>query len=387
MGKQRLCGGLALAPTPSSRPSMNPTTSTPIHPDLPTFDPNEQLASVLLSNVTDFKTRLNLRAVSTAFLHAESQDASTPVDVETTHRFGEICHKAGKHKDAYEWIKKASEQDQGQSTFNNCDSMLRLAACLQKGKGVEKNLDKAMKWCKRAAEAGSTHAMMLLGFSYFAGLQGVAKDKAMAVMWLQRAVAGGDHPNALFVLGQMFIKGDGVDKDVTLGVEYLEKAADLGHPVAQNQLGMMYKDGRESVVQDVEMGLKWLEKAAEQGEAEAQNVLGLHYLQTEKYEKSVLHWEKAAEQGNTTAQLGLGLCYANGLGVEINIETSLDFILKAAEGGDEHALQTRAQAMQALFQHAVSMTDASIANRPESLRLMRKLADLGHGPAEDMLGK
>jgi hypothetical protein len=213
MGKQRLCGGLALAPTPSSRPSMNPITSTPIHPDLPTFDPNEQLASVLLSNVTDFKTRLNLRAVSTAFLHAESQDASTPVDVEATHRFGEICHKAGKHKDAYEWIKKASEQDQGQSTFNNCDSMLRLAACLQKGKGVEKNLDKAMKWCKRAAEAGSTHAMMLLGFSYFAGLQGVAKDKAMAVMWLQRAVAGGDHPNALFVLGQMFIKGDGVDKD------------------------------------------------------------------------------------------------------------------------------------------------------------------------------
>jgi TPR repeat protein len=387
MGKQRLCGGLALAPTPSSRPSMNPTTSTPIHPDLSTFDPNEQLASVLLSNVTDFKTRLNLRAVSTAFLHAERQDASTPVDVETTHRFGEICHKAGKHKHAYEWIKKASEQDQGQSTFNNCDSMLRLAACLQKGKGVEKNLDKAMKWCKRAAEAGSTHAMMLLGFSYFAGLQGVAKDKAMAVMWLQRAVAGGDHPNALFVLGQMFIKGDGVDKDVTLGVEYLEKAADLGHPVAQNQLGMMYKDGREGVVQDVEMGLKWLEKAAEQGEAEAQNVLGLHYLQTEKYEKSVSHWEKAAEQGKTTAQLGLGLCYANGLGVEINIETSLDFILKAAEGGDEHALQTRAQAMQALFQHAVSMTDASIANRPESLRLMRKLADLGHGPAEDMLGK
>ena len=356
---------------------MNPATSTPIHPDLSTFDPNEQLASVLLSNVTDFKTRLNLRAVSTAFLHAERQDASTPVDVETTHRFGEICHKAGKHKHAYEWIKKASEQDQGQSTFNNCDSMLRLAACLQKGKGVEKNLDKAMKWCKRAAEAGSTHAMMLLGFSYFAGLQGVAKDKAMAVMWLQRAVAGGDHPNALFVLGQMFIKGDGVDKDVTLGVEYLEKAADLGHPVAQNQLGMMYKDGREGVVQDVEMGLKWLEKAAEQGEARALNLLGRHYYVTEEYVKSVLYWEKAAAQGHSAAQFGLGVCYGNGLGVERNPETSLDFILKAAEGGDETALQARAPAMQALFRHAISLTASS--------RLMRKLADLGHGPAEDML--
>ena len=264
--------------------------------------------------------------------------------------------------------------------------MLRLAACLQKGKGVEKNLDKAMKWCKRAAEAGSTHAMMLLGFSYFAGLQGVAKDKAMAVMWLQRAVAGGDHPNALFVLGQMFIKGDGVDKDVTLGVEYLEKAADLGHPVAQNQLGMMYKDGRESVVQDVEMGLKWLEKAAEQGEAEAQNVLGLHYLQTEKYEKSLPYLEKAAAQGHPDAQFGLGVCYGHGFGVEENLETSLDFVLKAAEGGDEGGLQARESAMRKLVEHAVSLVnDGNESNRPEFLRLIRKLADLGNGIAEFLL--
>ena len=367
MGKQRLCGGLALAPTPSSRPSMNPATSTPIHPDLSTFDPNEQLASVLLSNVTDFKTRLNLRAVSTAFLHAERQDASTPVDVETTHRFGEICHKAGKHKHAYEWIKKASEQDQGQSTFNNCDSMLRLAACLQKGKGVEKNLDKAMKWCKRAAEAGSTHAMMLLGFSYFAGLQGVAKDKAMAVMWLQRAVAGGDHPNALFVLGQMFIKGDGVDKDVTLGVEYMERAADQGYPQAQTQLGMMCREGSESVVHDVEIGLKWLEKVAEQGNAVAQAYLGSHYFLTQEYEKSVPYLEKAAEQGQPNAQLGLGICYGHGFGVERNPETSLDFFLEAAEGGDETALQARAPAMQAQASSAIpahNFFDGCIDSQP-----------------------
>ena len=80
---------------------MKPTTNAPIHSDLATFDPNEQLASVFLSNVTDFKTRLNLRAVSTAFLNAEKQDASTPVDVGTTHRFGEICYAAGNLENAY----------------------------------------------------------------------------------------------------------------------------------------------------------------------------------------------------------------------------------------------------------------------------------------------
>ena len=118
---------------------MNPTTNTPIHPDRATFDPNVQLASVLLSNVTDFKTRLNLRAVSTAFFIAEKQEPSTPVDVGTTHRFGEICYGSGNFKDAYEWFKKASEQDQGQATFNNRDSMYNLAACLlNRGRRREK---------------------------------------------------------------------------------------------------------------------------------------------------------------------------------------------------------------------------------------------------------
>ena len=177
----------------SPPPSMNTTTNTSIHPGRTTFDPNEQLASVFLSNVTDFKTRLNLRAVSTAFLNAEKQDASTPVDVGTTHRFGNICYGSRKFKDAYEWIRKVSEQDQGQSTFNNRDSMFILALCLEKGQGVEKNLDEALKWIKRAAEAGSSEAMVTLRFSYSEGSHGVEEDKAMAVMWLQRVVAEGDH--------------------------------------------------------------------------------------------------------------------------------------------------------------------------------------------------
>ena len=139
------------------------------------------------------------------------------------------------------------------------------------------------------------------------------------------------------------------------------------------------------MVQDVELGLKWLENTAEQGDVNAQAYIGSHYFETEEYEKSVPYLEKAAEQGQPNAQLGLGICYGHGRGVERNPETSLDFFLDAAEGGDETALQARAPAM--LFQHTISLTDESIANRPESLRLMRKLADLGHGPAEDMLGK
>ena len=222
---------------------MEPTANTPIQPERATFDPNEQLASVFLSNVTDFKTRLNLRAVSTAFLLAEKQNPSTPLDPRTTQTFGEFCEAAGNFKKSYEWFKKSVEQDEGQSA-RKAHSMFHLACCLQNGKGVEENPNEALKWCVRAAEAGSPDAMVSLGLTYSGG---VKEDKAKMVMWLQRAIAQGDRPEALVFLADVYLNGDEVDKDVALGVEYIEKAVDQGHHMAQCRLGMMYINGSEGV--------------------------------------------------------------------------------------------------------------------------------------------
>ena len=137
----------------------------------------------------------------------------------------------------------------------------------------------------------------------------------------------------------MFINGDGVDKDAKRSVEYMEKAAEQGYPDAPFCIGMMYKEGIEGVVQDVELGVKWWEKGAEQGDRDAQAFLGKHYLETGEYEKSVPYLEKAAAQGNSVAQFVLGVCYAKGVGVEQNDETSSDFILEAveAESGEAQA--------------------------------------------------
>ena len=215
------------------------------------------------------------------------------------------------------------------------------------------------------------------------------EDKAKMLMWLKRAVAEGDEPDALSVLGQMYLNGDEVDKDVALAVEYLEMAADLGHPEAQTCLGKLYTFGSEDVVQDVELGVEWLEEAEEQGNADAQATLGRHYHETEDYEKSISYWEKAAEQGHPGAQFGLGVCYSNGFGVEQNVETSLDFLLEAAEGGDEQVCK----ALGALCQHAISKVkedETSTADKPEMaefFRVMHKLADLDYRDAEFTLGQ
>ncbi len=54
------------------------------------------------------------------------------------------------------------------------------------------------------------------------------------------------------------------------------QAAEQGHADAQNNLGIMYKEGLAIPQNDYE-AFKWFAKAAEQGHADAQNNLGLIY--------------------------------------------------------------------------------------------------------------
>lgn len=58
--------------------------------------------------------------------------------------------------------------------------------------------------------------------------------------------------------------------------ELFTKSAEQGHADAQNNLGLMYKEGLSIPQSDYE-AFKWFTKAAEQGHVDAQNNLGLIY--------------------------------------------------------------------------------------------------------------
>jgi len=73
-------------------------------------------------------------------------------------------------------------------------------------------------------------------------------------------------------------------------------AAEKCDPDAQNNLGVMYQNGR-GVRQDDSQAVRWYRKAAEQGYASAQNNLGLMYVNGEGVPQAVKWFRKAAEQG------------------------------------------------------------------------------------------
>ena len=116
--------------------------------------------------------------------------------------------------------------------------------------------------------------------------------------------------------------------------------AELGHVIAQNNLGVMYANGN-GVVENDKAAVDWLTLAAEQGFAEAQYELGSMYARGEGVSPNAKTALKlvtlSAEQGFGEAQTSLGLIHYTGNGVQAdNIRAYMWFNL-AAQNGDETA--------------------------------------------------
>jgi TPR repeat protein len=95
--------------------------------------------------------------------------------------------------------------------------------------------------------------------------------------------------------------GLGIPRDLTQAVRWYASAADQGEPLAQNDLGMLYKLGG-GVPKNPSMALDLFKKAAAQCEAEAQFNIGLLYLigvdGPADYVKAYAWFEVAAKSSN-----------------------------------------------------------------------------------------
>lgn len=110
----------------------------------------------------------------------------------------------------------------------------RLAMTLSRGIGVPKNQPEALKWLKKAADAGHPDAQFQLSRAYWSG-EGVAADEKEAATWAKMAAEQG-HPGAAYTYGAMLINGQGVERNKDEGIVWLRKAEERGVDAAKEAL-------------------------------------------------------------------------------------------------------------------------------------------------------
>jgi TPR repeat protein len=176
---------------------------------------------------------------------------------------------------------------------------------LGRAHATSKQMPEAIAAWRRAADKGSTAAMVELGVLYANGA-GVAKDEAQARKLFERAAQAGN-PLGVSNLAAMSGSG-GPAADPAKARAMLTKAAEANSPEAEYQLGMMMADGSGGAKD--ETGARALfEKAAAQNHPGALLLMGVFAEsgrggpKDESAAKS--YYKRSADLGNDEAKAAL----------------------------------------------------------------------------------
>ncbi|CAH1780449.1 unnamed protein product [Owenia fusiformis] len=210
------------------------------------------------------------------------------------HNAGLDFAKKGQYSNAVKEWTIASSQGYNKSQFN-------LALCYELGKGIDKNLQEALKWYKEASESGHKEAIFNLAVMHYKGLGGLKQDKQLAM-------------------------------------QLVEKAANLGLTKAQVRLGLLYTESDENK----EEAVKLFTKAANKKDPDGQYYLGICHengwgVKVNECKACELY-NLAAKEGHAKAQYNLGVFFEHGRGgLPIDKKTAEVFYEKSAESGNEAA--------------------------------------------------
>jgi uncharacterized protein len=184
-------------------------------------------------------------------------------------------------------------------------SSRRAQYALGRAYAANRQMPEAIGAYRKAADKGSTSAMVELGVLYGTGA-GVAKDDAQARKLFERAAEGGN-PRGVTNLAALS-KTDGAPSDPVKARALLEKAAESNSAEAEYQLGLMTADGVGGPKDDV-AARALFEKAAAQDHPGALERMGAFAKDGRGGPKDAsaakTYYEKAAALGNEDAKAAL----------------------------------------------------------------------------------
>lgn len=188
---------------------------------------------------------------------------------------------------------------EARSKKGSTEATCELAKRYLNGDGVEQNYGKALQLYLEAAKAGSANAQSQLGIMYSEG-KGTNVNCNEAVKWYNKAVQQ-NYSKAKYNLGVRYYQGQCVNRDVGKALNFFKDCSGAGIAKCMSNVGIIYKNDYH----DTKKAFPWFLRAAEHGDVRAQTVVGSMYWQGEGVNgnpmKAMFWLEKAANAGDETA--------------------------------------------------------------------------------------
>jgi TPR repeat protein len=135
---------------------------------------------------------------------------------------------------AFEILKKLADEDQYNIAY------YAVGLMLSDGKYMDRNDEAALQYFRSAARAGILPALYNIGNFHSGGIGGIPKNDVIALRYYSAGAEAGD-PASKFTVGSWLSQGRCCDKDFERSFELQKEAADMGHPGATFNIGVMYE--------------------------------------------------------------------------------------------------------------------------------------------------
>lgn len=126
--------------------------------------------------------------------------------------------------------------------------MYDLGKLYERGRGVNKNISKAVEWFQKAASAGHAYSQARLGVLYFEG-RGVKQNYNKALKLLN-AAAKKNVSSAYYQLANMFELGTGVKQDLNKSIIWYKKAEKAGYYLAIAKVERLQKRLKSNAIKN-----------------------------------------------------------------------------------------------------------------------------------------
>jgi len=268
-----------------------------------------------------------------------------------------------------------------------------LSTLLEKGEGIDRDLETANEYLSRASNLGYLPAMNHLGEVFLDGRLNYAKDEATAVD-LFKAAACKKYRKAAVNYAHCLYNGIGCETNRDEAMRILESYANAGYCEAEYELGLIYYHG-VGLERDSIKCTYHLLKGAEGGSDRAMKLLGDCYY--DGYGVNVDHklafkyYRLAADKGNVEACEQASHCLIAGDGVQSSYKAAINYLVKAAVAGDSDAQVSLGNRYfygdgfrQSLSRAAYWYKQAAKANNPTALKSYGDMLEEGKGIKRDV---
>jgi TPR repeat protein len=233
--------------------------------------------------------------------------------------------------------KRASIAPVEKVSEKKADERFDLALKLWEGRNISQDREKSLQLIQQGVREGHPVSMRALGWIYERGEGGIAQDYTIAVKWYRKAADAGA-PNAYNLLGKLYEQGNGVKQSYSDAAKLYEEACNGGVAQGCTNLGYMYRTGK-GVKQDYARAIELYEKGCGGGNARGCTNLGYMYDSgqgvKQDYHRAAELYEKACSEGDAHGCGNLGWMFYQGRGVAADQARGRKLMKKACTMGHQ----------------------------------------------------